>query len=71
MKAASRRWTRSRRATRKKTDARTLGEVIEDADVFLGLSAGGVLKPEMVAKMAPAPADHGAGQPDPGDHCRN
>ncbi|MCK9284456.1 MAG: NADP-dependent malic enzyme [Rhodocyclaceae bacterium] len=39
----------------KKTDARTLGEVIADADVFLGLSAGGVLKPEMVAKMAPRP----------------
>lgn len=39
----------------KKTDARTLGEVIEDADVFLGLSAAGVLKPEMVAKMAPNP----------------
>ena len=39
----------------KKTDARTLGEVIADADVFLGLSAGGVLKPEMVAKMAPNP----------------
>jgi malate dehydrogenase (oxaloacetate-decarboxylating)(NADP+) len=36
----------------KVTDARTLGEVIEGADVFLGLSAGGVLKPEMVAKMA-------------------
>src|SRR6185369_8405885 len=33
----------------KKTDARTLGEVIDGADVFLGLSAGGVLKPEMVA----------------------
>src|SRR5512142_2492500 len=29
-----------------KTDARTLGEVIGGADVFLGLSAGGVLKPE-------------------------
>ena len=39
----------------KKTDARTLGEAIQDADVFLGLSAGGVLKPEMVAKMAPNP----------------
>ncbi|MBY0341941.1 MAG: NADP-dependent malic enzyme [Rhodocyclaceae bacterium] len=37
------------------TDARTLGDVIADADVFLGLSAGGVLKPEMVAKMAPSP----------------
>ena len=39
----------------KKTDARTLSEVIEGADVFLGLSAAGVLKPEMVAKMAPNP----------------
>ncbi len=39
----------------KKTEARTLGEVIAGADVFLGLSAGGVLKPEMVAKMAADP----------------
>jgi malate dehydrogenase (oxaloacetate-decarboxylating)(NADP+) len=39
----------------KKTDARTLGEVIQDADVFLGLSAGGVLKQEMVVKMAKNP----------------
>jgi malate dehydrogenase (oxaloacetate-decarboxylating)(NADP+) len=39
----------------KKTDARSLDEVIEGADVFLGLSAGRVLKPEMVAKMAPNP----------------
>ncbi|PXW28705.1 NADP-dependent malic enzyme [Paraburkholderia caballeronis] len=37
------------------TDARTLSEVIEGADVFLGLSAGGVLKPEMVVKMAAKP----------------
>ncbi|MFD2366955.1 NADP-dependent malic enzyme [Pseudoduganella sp. GCM10020061] len=37
------------------TGARTLSEVIPDADIFLGLSAGGVLKPEMVAKMAPNP----------------
>ncbi|MBI3523429.1 MAG: NADP-dependent malic enzyme [Betaproteobacteria bacterium] len=39
----------------KATALRTLGEVIADADIFLGLSAGGVLKPEMVAKMAPHP----------------
>ncbi len=39
----------------KKTDARTLCEVIEGADVFLGLSAGGVLKQDMVAKMAKNP----------------
>ncbi|MDR2208908.1 MAG: NADP-dependent malic enzyme [Azoarcus sp.] len=39
----------------KKTDARSLDEIIEGADIFLGLSAGGVLKPEMVAKMPPNP----------------
>jgi malate dehydrogenase (oxaloacetate-decarboxylating)(NADP+) len=39
----------------KKTDARTLGEIIGDADVFLGLSAGGVLKQDMVKKMAARP----------------
>jgi malate dehydrogenase (oxaloacetate-decarboxylating)(NADP+) len=37
------------------TAARTLTEVIPGADIFLGLSAGGVLKPEMVARMAPNP----------------
>jgi malate dehydrogenase (oxaloacetate-decarboxylating)(NADP+) len=37
------------------TEARKLAEVIVDADVFLGLSAGGVLKPEMVASMAARP----------------
>ena len=37
------------------TDARKLGDIIGDADIFLGLSAGGVLKPEMVARMAPRP----------------
>jgi len=39
----------------KDTPARTLGEVIGGADIFLGLSAPGVLKPEMVARMAPKP----------------
>ena len=39
----------------KNIPARTLGEVIAGADIFLGLSAGGVLKKEMVAKMAPRP----------------
>ena len=38
-----------------KTDKRTLAEVIDDADIFLGLSAGGVLKGDMVARMAPNP----------------
>jgi malate dehydrogenase (oxaloacetate-decarboxylating)(NADP+) len=39
----------------KKTDARTLGDIIGDADIFLGLSAGGVLKQDMVKRMAPNP----------------
>ena len=38
-----------------KTSARTLDDVIEGADIFLGLSAGGVLKPAMVKKMAKQP----------------
>jgi len=38
-----------------KTDERTLGDVIDGANIFLGLSAPGVLKPEMVARMAPQP----------------
>ncbi|CAM2157011.1 MULTISPECIES: NADP-dependent malic enzyme [Paraburkholderia] len=37
------------------TSARSLSEVIDGADVFLGLSAGGVLKAEMVKKMADKP----------------
>ncbi|MCX7556051.1 NADP-dependent malic enzyme [Xanthomonadaceae bacterium JHOS43] len=37
------------------TDKRTLAEIIVGADIFLGLSAGGVLKPEMVATMAETP----------------
>jgi malate dehydrogenase (oxaloacetate-decarboxylating)(NADP+) len=37
------------------TSARTLGEIIPGADIFLGLSAGGVLKPEMLKTMAPRP----------------
>ena len=49
----------------KTTDARTLGEVIADADVFLGLSAGGVLKPEMVVKMAPTPLIMALANPTP------
>jgi len=37
------------------TGKRTLAEIVEGADVFLGLSAGGILKPEMVATMAARP----------------
>jgi malate dehydrogenase (oxaloacetate-decarboxylating)(NADP+) len=49
----------------KVTEARTLGDVIADADVFLGLSAGGVLKPEMVAKMAANPLIMALANPTP------
>ncbi len=37
------------------TEARKLAEVIADADVFLGLSVGGILTADMLAKMAPRP----------------
>ena len=37
------------------TDKRELAEIVAGADVFLGLSAGGILKPEMVATMAERP----------------
>ena len=47
------------------TDARTLTDIISGADVFLGLSAGGVLKPEMVAKMAPNPLIFALANPNP------
>jgi malate dehydrogenase (oxaloacetate-decarboxylating)(NADP+) len=47
------------------TDARTLAEVIQGADAFLGLSAGGVLKPEMVASMAANPLIFALANPTP------
>ena len=47
------------------TEARSLSEVIEGADVFLGLSAGGVLKPAMVAKMAANPVIFALANPNP------
>ena len=39
----------------RKTGKRSLAEIVEGADIFLGLSAGGVLKPEMLASMAARP----------------
>ena len=48
-----------------KTDHRSLAEVIAGADVFLGLSAGGVLKKEMVASMAAKPLIFALANPNP------
>jgi malate dehydrogenase (oxaloacetate-decarboxylating)(NADP+) len=48
-----------------KTQARTLAEVIDGADVFLGLSAPGVLKPEMVKRMAAKPLIFALANPTP------
>ena len=47
------------------TDARTLGDELHGADVFLGLSAAGALKPEMVAGMAKEPIIFAMANPDP------
>ena len=47
------------------TPHRSLADVIAGADIFLGLSAAGVLKPEMVAKMAPRPVIFALANPTP------
>ena len=47
------------------TDARTLSDIIDGADIFLGLSAGGVLKQEMVVKMAAKPLIFALANPTP------
>jgi malate dehydrogenase (oxaloacetate-decarboxylating)(NADP+) len=47
------------------TDARTLGEVLAGADVFLGLSAPNVLKPEWLPQMANKPLILALANPDP------
>ena len=39
----------------KQTDARTLADLMKDADVFIGVSAGGIVSEEMVASMASDP----------------
>ena len=48
-----------------KTDARTLRDIIAGADVFLGLSAGGVLKADMVKSMAAKPLIFALANPTP------
>ena len=47
------------------TNARTLSDVIEGADIFLGLSAPGVLTAEMVVKMADTPLIFALANPTP------
>ncbi|WP_447765641.1 NADP-dependent malic enzyme [Sphingopyxis panaciterrae] len=47
------------------TETRDLTEALVGADVFLGLSAAGALKPEMVKDMAPAPIIFAMANPDP------
>ena len=47
------------------TDLRTLDQVIDGADMFLGLSGPGVLKPEMVARMADRPIIFALANPTP------
>jgi len=49
----------------RETDKRELAEIVEGADVFLGLSAGGILKPEMVATMADRPVILALANPHP------
>lgn len=48
-----------------KTSARTLADVIGGADIFLGVSAGGVLKPDMVKRMAERPLIMALANPNP------
>jgi malate dehydrogenase (oxaloacetate-decarboxylating)(NADP+) len=47
------------------TDKRHLSEVIDGADIFLGVSAGGVLTPEMIKRMAPRPLIMALANPTP------
>ena len=47
------------------TDLRTLDQAIEGEDIFLGLSAGGVLKQDMVKKLAPKPLVYALANPTP------
>ncbi len=55
----------SKRRYAQDADARTLADVMPGADIFLGLSTKGVLKPEMVAAMAPNPLILAMANPEP------
>ncbi len=50
---------------RRESDATTLAEVIDGADVFLGLSAAGALTPQMLERMAPRPLILALANPNP------
>lgn len=47
------------------TEARTLEEALDGADVFIGVSAAGALKPEMLKKMAKDPIIFAMANPEP------
>ena len=47
------------------TDKRTLADIVAGADIFLGLSAAGILKPEMVASMGERPVILALANPTP------
>jgi malate dehydrogenase (oxaloacetate-decarboxylating)(NADP+) len=48
-----------------RTDVKTLADAMKDADVFVGLSAGNVVKPDMVRSMAPNPIVFAMANPEP------
>ena len=50
------------------TEARTLQDVLPEADVFIGLSVGGILKPEMIRSMADKPIVFALANPTPEIH---
>jgi len=54
-----------RKALARNTDRRTLSEALVGADVLIGLSAGGIVKPEMIMRMAPRPIIMALANPDP------
>ncbi|MCA9697208.1 MAG: NADP-dependent malic enzyme, partial [Myxococcales bacterium] len=49
----------------RETDKRTLADALEGADLFLGLSVGGLVKPEMIMKMNPDPIIFALANPEP------
>ena len=64
-RAARRKWTTTRRATRKRPTRASLTDIIAGADIFLGLSAARVLKPELLKQMAKQPLILALANPEP------